>query len=93
MTDSKELGQEMSQSTANRQYVSPMHAIMQQHKTMWYALAEIFELAVDREMCDDVTKGFALATIAGMCEQAIGPVCDECAYLKCKCEEVDGETQ
>jgi hypothetical protein len=66
---------------------SPMHAIMQQHKDMWHALSEIFEHAVDREACSNKDKGDALKTIADICVQTIGPVCDECAYLKCKCEE------
>lgn len=55
------------------------------------AIRRIFLHAVDREICDSIAKGFALATIAGICEEAIGSWCEKCEKIGCDCKDVDDD--
>jgi hypothetical protein len=48
-------------------------------------IRRIFDEAVDREMCDSTAKGYALAIIAGICEEAIGSWCEKCEMIGCDC--------
>lgn len=50
-------------------------------------IRRIFLHAVDREICDSIARGFALATIAGMCEDAIGSWCEKCEKIGCNCNQ------